>query len=88
LIEYQSEGFAMFQAMIDSIKEDFARYIFHAQVVEEPRQQLEQVVEGHGESPRAARTDPIKSSDADKIGRNDPCICGSGKKYKKCCGAK
>ncbi len=94
LIEYQTEGYAMFQAMIESIQEDFARYIFHAQLVEETHQQVEAVTEGRGESPAAAAasqpapkaTGP-KNAGGAKVGRNDPCICGSGKKYKKCCGA-
>ncbi len=92
LIEYQSEGFAMFQSMIDSIQEDFVRYIFHAQIVEEKQSRVQVVTEGRGESPRAASqpaqsavTSPKEASGA-KVGRNDPCICGSGKKYKKCCG--
>ncbi len=94
LIEYQSEGYSMFQTMIDSIQEDFARYIFHAQLVEETRQQVEVVAEGRGEGPAAmanSKPPPRDSESAGaggaKIGRNDPCSCGSGKKYKKCCGA-
>jgi len=94
LIEYQTEGYTMFQSMIESIQEDFTRYIFHAQLVDETRQQVEMVAEGRGESPAAAAaSQPVsraadpKSAGKAKVGRNDPCICGSGKKYKKCCGA-
>lgn len=90
LIEYQSEGFAMFQEMIESIQEDFIRYVFHAQIVEEA-QPVEMVAESHGDVSAGSgigrapitRTSPT----GEKIGRNDPCVCGSGKKYKKCCGA-
>lgn len=84
LIEYKTEGYTMFQEMIGSIQEDYVSYIFHAQVVEEPvavRPQLQAVAGG------GAQAVSPKRNDGDKIGRNDPCSCGSGKKYKKCCGA-
>ncbi|MDD5747664.1 MAG: preprotein translocase subunit SecA [Actinomycetota bacterium] len=83
LVEYQAEAFDMFQSMTESIKTEFARYIFHAQVVEVERERMPlSVVESSGgeeEVPQQRRHE--------KIGRNDPCPCGSGKKYKKCCGA-
>ena len=95
LIEYQSEGFTMFQNMIDSIREDFTRYIFHAQVVQEAESQVAEVetAASGGEAGlrqfSGAQTEPPKPplAKSDKTGRNDPCPCGSGKKYKKCCGA-
>jgi len=84
LAEYKNEGFAMFQRLIGSIQEDFARYIFHAQIVEEPAvvpaMEMQAAAGGSGLSPSR----PKRNSD--KVGRNDPCPCGSGKKYKKCCG--
>ncbi|MBN1288263.1 MAG: SEC-C domain-containing protein, partial [Actinobacteria bacterium] len=83
LIEYQNEAFDMFHAMIESAKEDFARYIYHAQTVEVERERAPmKVIEGRG-GPDGNRQE-IRQSD--KVGRNDPCPCGSGKKYKKCCG--
>jgi len=85
LIEYKSEAYDMFQAMIESIKEDALKYMFHVQVVrEEPEvpKQREFVTSGPGDAPQSQKP---KVND-DKIGRNDPCPCGSGKKYKKCCG--
>jgi preprotein translocase subunit SecA len=90
LVEYQTEGFNMFQAMIGSIKEDFVRYIFHAQIVED-RQQNVQAVAGGAPSPSPRAATRPQSAPAvkpeNKAGRNDPCPCGSGKKYKKCHGA-
>ncbi|MCL6473021.1 MAG: preprotein translocase subunit SecA [Firmicutes bacterium] len=87
LIEYKSEAFDMFQTMIESIKEDVLRYMFHVQVVqEEPvavRSKKEKVLVTSGGSGGEPR-EPKRNEN--KIGRNDPCPCGSGKKYKKCCG--
>lgn len=79
---YQIEGYEMFQEMIKSIKEDTVRYIFRVQIEQMPvRERVAQPVEAsHGESTKK----PVKKEG--KVGRNDPCPCGSGKKYKKCCG--
>ena len=85
LIEYKSEGFNMFQEMTMSIHEDYLRYIFHVQKVEEqpePPKKIEQKLAApeNDVQPRQG----VKAGD--KVGRNDPCPCGSGKKYKKCHG--
>ncbi|MCU6792933.1 MULTISPECIES: preprotein translocase subunit SecA [Paenibacillus] len=86
LREYQFEGFAMFQEMIQSIQEEVATYIMKAHV--EMNLERQQVVEI-----QAVPTDGEISlkkpvvNDADRIGRNDLCPCGSGKKYKQCHGA-
>ncbi|MCJ7652744.1 MAG: preprotein translocase subunit SecA [Actinobacteria bacterium] len=82
LVEYQVEAFDMFQSMTEGIKEEFARYIFHAQVVEVEERLPLRVVESTGEE-EEPKTEQRRK---DKVGRNDPCPCGSGKKYKKCCG--
>ena len=82
LIEYQSEAYDMFMGMLDSIKEEFSRYIFHAQMVEVEKQRPLRVFESGGEEQPAAP----EQRQSDKVGRNAPCPCGSGKKYKKCCG--
>ncbi len=92
LIEYQTEGYAMFQKMIDSIKDDFVRYVYHAQIVQEAQPQFHAVAAGDsggGAPPAKKGRAPVPGLEgaADKIGRNDPCPCGSGKKYKKCHGA-
>ncbi|MCJ7745231.1 MAG: SEC-C domain-containing protein, partial [Actinobacteria bacterium] len=76
------EAFEMFQSMTEGIKEEFARYIFHAQVVEVEERLPLRVVESSGDEEPAGAEQRHK----DKVGRNDPCPCGSGKKYKKCCG--
>ncbi|GAB4264537.1 preprotein translocase subunit SecA [Thermincola ferriacetica] len=83
LVEYKFEGYEMFQNMIFSIQEDVIRYIFRVSVVEQPAVQHHNVVENRyaEEEPRQ----PVRVGK--KVGRNDPCPCGSGKKYKKCCGA-
>ncbi len=88
---YQREGFDMFAEMIERIKEDVIGQLFHVQVtreeeVEELDQQARQETEfvlsrGQGEG---AKQKPVVAGQ--KIGRNEPCPCGSGKKYKKCCG--
>lgn len=90
LVEYKIEAFQMFQEMIESIKEDVLFYLFRLQFSssEEQKRKSEQPRElyynrGDEESPEIKQK-PKKA--ADKIGRNDPCPCGSGKKYKKCCG--
>jgi preprotein translocase subunit SecA len=82
LVEYQVEAFDMFQSMTEGIKEEFARYIFHARVVEVEERLPLRVVESTGEE-EEPKTEQRRK---DKVGRNDPCPCGSGKKYKKCCG--
>jgi predicted DNA-binding ArsR family transcriptional regulator len=88
LVEYKNEAFELFQSMMQSVKEDFVKYIFHVQVVQEEaaRPRL-RAVSGGNESAAAdgpATNRPKKVGK--KVGRNDPCPCGSGKKYKKCCG--
>ncbi len=125
LVEYKSEGFTMFQELLDSIKEDFTRTIFHMNRVPQDdladrrerelqysyddgtTSRLPQATEpaavgagagavaGAGAGAQAAgakgEKEPLPSVTtrhvSDKVGRNDPCPCGSGKKYKKCCGA-
>ena len=79
LIEYKFEAFEAFQTMIYSIKEDVVRFVMRVRVVERPEER--KMIVNQGEE---AEKKPVKVGD--KIGRNDPCPCGSGKKYKKCCG--
>ena len=80
---YQKEGYDMFQEMIASIKEDTVKYLYNVQLEQAPvRERVARPVEAsHGEQQKKT----VKK-DGRKIGRNDPCPCGSGKKYKKCCG--
>jgi len=79
LIEYKFEAFEAFQSMVYSIKEDVVRYILRVRVVQKPEER--KTVEGQAEE---TQKKPVRVGK--KIGRNDPCPCGSGKKYKKCCG--
>lgn len=87
LREYQMEGFAMFEAMIESINEEVARYVMKAQVRENlERQEVAKnatAVSGDDGKKQKKKQPFVK---ADSIGRNDPCPCGSGKKYKHCHG--
>ncbi len=88
LVEYKFEAYDMFEAMKDAIQDDVVRYIYRVNIVSQP------MVEDHlanasvnnpnvdGEG--AAKKEPVHVQE--KVGRNDPCPCGSGKKYKNCCG--
>jgi len=130
LVAYKNEGFTMFEELMNSIWEEFARVIFHIEVTIEPTdlepepaqptdlsyagggpeqpsamEEASQAAMAQGSAPAAGAAavgtaataggngasseNPatVVKSDRDKIGRNDPCWCGSGKKYKKCHGA-
>jgi preprotein translocase subunit SecA len=83
LVEYKREGFDLFQEMERGLKEDYVTYIYRIENVmvrEEEMQQLS--YSGGGEEPNQRPKSPRKADG--KVGRNDPCPCGSGKKYKKC----
>ena len=79
LIEYKFEAYDAFQSMIYSIKEDVVRYIFRVKMVQQREER--KTFENQGDE---VERKPIRVEK--KVGRNDPCPCGSGKKYKKCCG--
>jgi preprotein translocase subunit SecA len=99
LVEYQREGFDMFQAMQESIKREAVAYVFNAPVeaaeeAEErhqaaslPRTQLTSAVTEAEEAAAAAQPQSRPGGAVKKVGRNQPCPCGSGKKYKNCHGA-
>lgn len=80
LLEYKFEGFDMFNHMIADIQDETVRYIYRVNVVERPKERKDTVENKYAEE--KAKT-PVR---VNKIGRNDLCPCGSGKKYKKCCG--
>lgn len=85
---YQMEGSNMFEEMIESIKLDTVKYLYHVRVqVEAPKREkvAEEAEAIHGEKEVNNKKQPIKHGP--KIKRNDPCPCGSGKKYKNCCGS-
>jgi preprotein translocase subunit SecA len=88
LREYQREGYDAFMDLIHRIKADSVGTLFHLQVKphqelpEEARPEAPQLSYSHGDGSAAQP----KQRQNKKTGRNDPCPCGSGKKYKKCCG--
>ena len=87
VVEYKREGYEMFERMIAAIQEETLRRIFLARVQVGGQVKRERVAKVTGESAGADGTvkkQPVKKGK--KVGRNDPCPCGSGKKYKKCCG--
>jgi preprotein translocase subunit SecA len=119
LVEYKNEGYKMFQELMESIQEDFVRYLYHLEIAREEQPQegdagRELAYSGGGDTGlaqnfaaagAAARPGGVADSSAEayqaaqqatrtvvaprsvtKVGRNDPCPCGSGRKYKKCCG--
>ena len=85
VVEYKFEAMNMFEEMIDAIKEDTVKYIYHVMPQAEiKRKQVARVTgEGHGGDGTLEKKPVVKK---DKVGRNEPCPCGSGKKYKACCG--
>jgi preprotein translocase subunit SecA len=83
LVEYQNEAFETFQNMIFNMQEEFLRYMFHVQVVKPEERPALRVVEGGSEGGQKVRSEAVR---VQKVGRNAPCPCGSGKKYKHCCG--
>ena len=85
VIEYRYEGFEMFDAMVDSIREDTVRMLLTVKVRKDALPEREQVAKPDAPNAGAGDgsfSDTVKTR---KIGDNDPCPCGSGKKYKKCC---
>lgn len=103
LIEYKHEAYEMFQEMVGAIQEEVVRLLFHLKVTQAPERKRVAApattlsVAGRGALEEAKRNAAASAkSDGQhkpapvtvkKVGRNDPCPCGSGKKYKKCCGA-
>ncbi len=86
VVEYRFEGFAMFDEMIAAIREDTVRMILTFRLNQQRQApQRERVMQPAAENAGANTT--VKKSASERIGRNDLCPCGSGKKYKKCCGA-
>jgi preprotein translocase subunit SecA len=92
LKEYQREGYEQFLDMSQRIKEETIRNLFLVRIassdeVDEltPPREQEIVLSHGGESSGESKAKPVRRQ-IEKIGRNTPCPCGSGKKYKKCCG--
>jgi preprotein translocase subunit SecA len=91
LVAYQKEGFTMFEALMSVMQQDVVEKVFSVQVqrqqdveqIQQPKPQ--RVVMSHGDQTEVTAATPAKR-DVDKVGRNDLCPCGSGKKYKRCHG--
>ena len=86
VVEYKFAGFDMFNEMIDAISEDTVRALMHVQI--EQKVEREQVAKPTGTNKDESLQKAPKRREGKKIQPNDPCPCGSGKKYKMCCGKK
>ena len=86
LVEYKMSGFEMFDEMLSGIQEDTLRLIFHVRVEEKVEREEVAKVTGTNKDDTVANA-PKKRAE-EKVYPNDPCPCGSGKKYKQCCGRK
>jgi len=87
VIAYKEEGYQMFEAMIAAIREETVRRLFLVQLKpaqEVKRQKVAKETTTSGTSDQTVKQQPVRNKDK-KVGPNDPCPCGSGKKYKKCC---
>jgi preprotein translocase subunit SecA len=88
LVEYKKESFGLFEEMMNRMEEEIVKYVFLTQLPsfeEAPRvQRAPRAVQFSGPSLESAVVTAVRKGQ--KVGRNDPCPCGSGQKYKKCCG--
>ncbi len=88
VIAYKEEGYEMFQAMIQAIREETVRRMFLVQLRPQQEVRREKVAKETGAAgaggPAQVKKEPVRNK-AKKVGPNDPCPCGSGRKYKKCC---
>ena len=86
VIAYKKEGYEMFEAMVNAIKEETVRRLFLVRLktnAELKREKVAKVTSEGGSSDKTVKPQPVRKTV--KVGPNDPCPCGSGKKYKKCC---
>ena len=86
VVEYRYEGFEMFDAMIESIREDTVRMLLTVRINKNAAPQRVQVNKPDAPNAGAGDGSFSRAATSKKINENDPCPCGSGKKYKKCCG--
>ena len=88
LVEYKFEAYDMFEAMNEAIQDDVVRYIYHVNVITQP-QVDDRLENASTNNPNVDGTDEnqkLPAESGEEVGRNEPCPCGSGKKYKNCCG--
>ena len=81
--EYRFQGYDMFEEMTESIREETVKALMHVRI--EQKVEREQVAKETGTNKDDSANAPVQRK-TEKVGRNDPCPCGSGKKYKYCCG--
>ena len=86
LVEYKSSGYDMFDEMTQNIREETVRLLFHVKVEQKVEREQQAKITGTNKDDTSVKA-PVKRENA-KIYPNDPCPCGSGKKYKQCCGRK
>ena len=84
MLQYKMSGYEMFDNMIESMKEDTVRLLFHVKIEQKVEREQVAKVTGTNKDDSVAKG-PVKR-DVAKVYPNDPCPCGSGKKYKQCCG--
>ena len=90
VVAYKEEGYEMFHAMITAIREETVRRLFLAQLrptEELKREKVAKETASVGAAGKTVKSQPVRTKDK-KVGPNDPCPCGSGKKYKQCCRGK
>ncbi len=85
LVEYKRQAFEIWNSMEDQIEHRAVQNIFQVQVRQpQPQQQIRNVRAGRGDMAAESAPEPVRATAKDRLGRNDPCWCGSGKKYKHC----
>ena len=77
MVEYKKEAFTLFESLLEKLKRDYIKILFNLKIVQQPPQEKEV------DKPKTINPKYIGK----KMSRNEPCFCGSGKKYKRCCGA-
>jgi len=93
LIEYKREAFAMFEDMMRQIRADIVRHVFHikpeqfdqTELVQKRQQEMDEMKLVSGDEGKSENKQQTVKREEEKVGRNEPCSCGSGKKFKKCC---
>lgn len=93
LIEYKKEAFSMFEEMMKEVRSDIVRHIFHMRpeafdqqkLIDRREKEMDAMHMVSADNEKAEKKPEQVKRDEDKVGRNEPCHCGSGKKFKKCC---
>jgi len=86
LVEYKNEAYIMFQKLLGGIKQEIVNTFFKVTLTKQEPQKKKSAIENAAEQNTKRAGSKANMGHKEKIGRNDPCPCGSGKKYKKCCG--